>query len=142
MVEVCGYPEESLPSLRWMPSRIPVRDALVAFVPEGTDPPPMPYSSSESRWYPIEGGVRLAIPYDGQAFSGAAFQRHEKFWDHSTCDRCSTRISAMTLCYVTEHDTYVGLCVKCYGSLVASKLGTTRALLWRLKQLVGFEDPA
>src|SRR5215471_13950102 len=100
MTEVCGIAFESLPSLAWMPSRIPIRDALVAFVANGDEPPPLPYPSSESRWYPVQGGHRLAIPYDGKPFNSDAFQLEEKLWDHTTCDNCVKRIPAMTLCYV------------------------------------------
>src|SRR5690349_5323016 len=127
MVEVCGIPEEALPSLRWMPSRIPVRDALVVFVPDGVAPPAQPYESSESRWYPVQGGHRLAIPYDGQQLKESAFQLQEKLWDHTTCDWCVNRIPAMTLCYVTESGAYIGLCVNCYATLVGKKVGPLRA---------------
>src|SRR5262249_1545060 len=102
MVEVRGVAIESLPSLSCIPSPIPIRDALVAFVPEGAAPPAMPYESGESRWYPVDGGHRLAIPYDGQPLSESVFQVQKKLWDHTTCDRCAKHIPAMTLCYVTE----------------------------------------
>jgi hypothetical protein len=142
MVEVCGVSVETLPSLDWMPSRIPVRDALVVFVADGTAPPPQPYASSESRWYPVEGGHRLAIPYDGQPLKDSAFQLQEKLWDHTTCDRCVKRISAMTLCYVTGSGTYIGLCVDCYEMLVGRKVGLLRSLIWRMTRLFGSEDAA
>jgi hypothetical protein len=142
MVEVCGIALEMLPSLNWMPSRIPIRDALVVFVAEGADPPPLPYESSESRWYPVQGGHRLAIPYDGQPLKESAFQLQEKLWDHTTCDRCVRHIPAMTLCYVTESGTYIGLCFDCYETLVARKVGPMRSMIWRMKRLLGNDDAA
>lgn len=142
MIDVCGIALDKLPSLKWMPSRIPIRHALVAFVAEGAEPPPLPYASGESRWYPVPGGHRLAIPYDGQSLKDSPFHVEKGLWDHSTCDYCSKRIAAMTLCYVTERGTYVGLCVDCYGTLVGSKVGPVRSLIWRIKQLVGSDDAA
>jgi hypothetical protein len=142
VVEVRGIPLETLPSLDWMPSRIPVRDALVVFVAEGTAPPPQPYECSESRWYPVQGGHRLAIPYDGQPIGDSAFKLQEKLWDHTTCDRCMQRIAAMTLCYVTESSPYVDLCVDCYEMLVARKVGLLRSSIWRIKRLFGSEEAA
>lgn len=125
-----------------MPSRIPIRDALVVFVAEGGDPPPLPYESGESRWYLVQGGLRLAIPYDGRPIKDSRFQIEKGLWDHSTCDCCSNRIPAMTLCYVTEHGTYVELCVDCYETLVGAKVGPMRSLIWRIKRLVGSDDAA
>lgn len=142
MVEVRGIPVETLPSLGWMPSRIPVRDALVVFVADGTAPPPQPFASSESRWFPVDGGHRLAIPYDGQRYEDSGFQLHEKLWDHTTCDRCVKRIPAMTLCYVTKSGTYIDLCVDCYKVLVGRRVGLLRSLIWRMKRLFGSEDAA
>lgn len=142
MADIRGIPLDKLPFLNWMPSRIPIRDALVAFVAEGVEPPPLPYESGESRWYPVQGGHRLAIPYDGQPLKDSPFQVEEGLWDHSTCDRCSNRIAAMTLCYVTERGTYVGLCVDCYEMLVGTKVGPMRFLIWRIKRLVGSDDAA
>lgn len=142
MGEVCGIAVDALPSLRWTPSRIPIRDALVVFVPEGAEPPPLPYSSGESRWYPVQGGLRLAIPYEGQPLKDSPFQVEERLWDHSTCDYCSKIIPAMTLCYVTESGIYVGLCVNCYATLVGTRVGPMRSLIWQIKRLVGSDDAA
>ena len=142
MIDICGVPIEKLPSLKWMPSRIPIRDAAVVFVAEGAMPPPLPYESGESRWYPVQGGHRLAIPYDGQPLEGSLFDVQKKLWDHTTCDYCSRRIPAMTLCYVTESGTYLELCVDCYGALVGTRVGLRRSLVWRMKMLIGSDDAA
>lgn len=142
MADISGIPLDKLPSLNWMPSRIPIRDALVAFVADGVEPPQLPYESGERRWYPVQGGLRLAIPYDGQPIKDSPFQIEKGLWDHSTCDCCSNRIEAMTLCYITERGTYVGLCVDCYETLVGTKVSPMRSLIWRIKRLVGSDDAA
>lgn len=142
MSEVCGYQHEELPSLGWMPSRIPVRDALVAFVAENAPPPELPYESGESRWFPVSGGLRLAIPYDGQSFDPSIFHVEKGLWDHTTCANCSVRVASMTLCYVTERGNYVEFCVNCYSNLVVAKLPMSRKLIWRIKRLFGNEDSA
>ena len=126
-----------LPSLKWMPSRIPVRDALVAFVPEETKPPEPPFSSGETRWYPVPGGLRKVVPYDGQPIDAPEFHFEKGLWDHTTCDCCNARIAAMELCYVTARGQYEALCIICYKKHVVAKVGTIRALIWKLKHMVG-----
>ena len=37
---------------------------------------------------------------------------------------------------------YVGLCVDCYKTLVVSKVGPVRSVIWRIKRLMGNEDAA
>jgi hypothetical protein len=127
-----------LPSLAWMPSRIPVRDALVAFVPDNVAPPDAPFSTGEIRWYPLpSGGLRMVVPYDGQPYIAPALHLEKGFWDHTTCDSCTARIEAMELCYVTSPgQEYDALCLACYKTYVVSKLGAVRALLWHAKRLV------
>lgn len=127
----------NLASLEWMPSRIPVRDALVAFVPDQASPPEPPYNSGETRWYPMSGGLRMVLPYDGQPISAPHFHIEKSLWDHTTCDSCRARIEAMELCYVTVRGDYVGLCLACYKNHVVVKKSALRALVWRLRHWIG-----
>jgi hypothetical protein len=134
--------DDQLPLLDWMPSRVPARDALIAFIPDNETPPDAPYDSGETRWYPVAGGLRMAVPYDGQPFSSPRFQVGKGFWDHTTCDRCKARIEAMELCYVTPHGHYIGLCLACYNKKVVARLGSFRSLAWRLKGWFGLHAAA
>ena len=105
-----------LPFCDWMPSRIPIRDALVATIAPGVEfPRKLVPPGSEQRWYPQQnGGLQLMVPYDGGPFDASLFQIETGAWDHTTCDVCVARIPGMILCYVTTSDPYVGLCAKCY----------------------------
>lgn len=133
---------DELPSLKWMPSRIPVRDALAAFVKDGTKPPQYPFRAQEERYYPCDGGFRIVLPYDGQALDISGFEIVKGFWDHTTCDWCGNRIDAMELCFVTAAGAYVALCGPCYSKHVVAKLGVTRWLLWHIKRTVGIRTAA
>jgi len=124
--------DEELAELRrveWMQSRIPVLDALRTFhpgvKPDGTDFDPVLTNElrrwHEARWYPIEGGFRVLVPHDGRSFDAARFSVEVGAWDHSTCDNCNARIPAMTLCWVTRRDPYVGLCEACYTREISRK---------------------
>ena len=108
---------QQLPTLAWMPSRIPKRKALVTFVPEGAEcPEPVRAAADErpSRWYPDSGGCRVLILYEGGPYDSAAFSVEPEAWDHESCDVCDTRIPPMTLCHVTERGYYIALCESCY----------------------------
>ena len=95
---------KELRSLTWMPSRIPVLDALTTSAPKGGLPKGDIPQSYEQRWYPQQDDtVRLLIPYNGQEFDPKIFHIEPNAWDHTTCDHCNTRIPAMTLCYVTKN---------------------------------------
>ena len=129
----------NLPILSWMPSRIPMRDALVAFVPagvklaEGVIP-----SCYEQRWYPQQDNtLRLLVLYSGGDFDSSLFHIEPKAWDHTTCDLCVTRIPAMTVCYVTKFDPYVGLCSGCYRKYIVHKVNVGRLVLWYVKRMLG-----
>jgi hypothetical protein len=66
---------EDLPTRQWMPSRIPVRDALaakfVAGVHVSDDRLPKAY---EARRYPeSDGGLTLRVPYDGGPYDESLF---------------------------------------------------------------------
>ena len=120
----------------WMPSRIPVRDALVAIFAanEKPDQTKLP-NTSETRWYPQDDGtVRFLAPYDDGPYDKQMFHVEPKGWDHTSCDFCNSGIEAMTLCYVTVRNPYFQLCLKCYSTEVANKLSFVRNLVWRLRQ--------
>jgi hypothetical protein len=143
---------DKLSSYDWMPSRIPVRDALAAVVskniqlPKDQIPP-----SHEQRWYPLEdGSLKLLVPYENQPFDPTIFHIEERALDHTTCDVCSVHIPAMTLCYVTKPpwlshhvppDPYVDVCANCYETHVINRRGVVRRILWKAKRLIGIDGP-
>ena len=108
----------------WMHSRIPALDALVAFVPTGEKPDPALSTAAQaagsSRWYPLEGGHRLVLRYEGGPYDQSLFTVEPGAWDHEHCDRCGANIPAMTLCWVTERDPYVLLCVDCHKAVMVT----------------------
>ncbi|HVU07435.1 MAG TPA: hypothetical protein VHG89_02700 [Verrucomicrobiae bacterium] len=115
-----------LPAYHWMPSRIPLRDALAAFVPNASKPEPIMEEMSkrcgESVWYVVEGGHRVLFLYDGGTFDNSRFTLEPKAWDHEHCSVCQEHIPAMTLCYVTKpQQPYILLCSVCYERYVTSK---------------------
>ena len=114
----------------WMPSRIPARDALSRFVPEGSGPDPLIAEAEKpvgcSRWYPVEGGHRVLILYEGQPYDPKMFSIERGVWDHEHCDSCGERIGPMELCYVTEPDEpYFLLCAACFAKEVSSRQSST-----------------
>jgi hypothetical protein len=130
---------DQLAALPWMPSRIPVLDALTTLIPKGAEvaaehiPP-----TYEQRWYPQEdGSLRLRIPYNGGPFDNSFFQIMPGGWDHTTCDLCTVHIPAMTLCYVTRSGRYVGLCAQCYSRSIVTRVGLIRGLVWKAKRMLG-----
>jgi len=130
---------EDLPTRQWMPSRIPVREALTAKFAAGVrvsdDRIPNAY---EARWYPeSDGGLTVRVPYDGGPYYESLFAIEPGGWDHTTCDNCTAHIPAMTLCYVTAGGSYIGLCVSCYRTLVVAKTILSRRALWHLRRLFG-----
>jgi hypothetical protein len=115
-----------LPAYQWMLSRIPLRDALTAFVPDAAAPEPIMEEMSkrcgESVWYNVEGGHRVLFLYDGGPFDASRFTLEPKAWDHEHCAVCSAHIPAMTICHVTKPgQPYFSLCVSCYESHVIAK---------------------
>lgn len=115
-----------LPAYRWMPSRIPLRDALSTFVPDAPQSEPiineMSRRSGQSVWFPVEGGHRVLFLYDGEAFDASRFTLEPKAWDYNDCSVCGDHIPAMTPCQVTEPgEPYVLLCATCYQSYIAGK---------------------
>ena len=115
-----------LPAFHWMPSRIPLRDALTTFVPEALEPEPIIAEMSsrcrESVWFQVKGGQRVLFLYDGGAFDPSRFTVEPKVWDYDECAICGERIPSMTLCHVTKpQQPYVLLCERCYERHVFSK---------------------
>lgn len=121
--------EEELSKLstyQWMPSRIPLRDALSTFVTDGPEPEPvieeMSKRGRESVWYIVEGGHRVLFLHDGGEFDANRFILEPKAWDHEHCAVCSEHMPAMTLCHVTKPgEPYFSLCVSCYEKHVTGK---------------------
>jgi hypothetical protein len=115
-----------LPRFSWMESRIPAVDALAAFVPDGSKPDPVVTEMQErigsSRWFPVEGGHRVLMPYEGGEYDSSRFTVERDAWDHEHCGACGERIPPMTLCHVTEPEQpYILLCATCFEQHVASK---------------------
>lgn len=127
---------EEWPSLQWMPSRIPMQDALVAFFPKDVMTIEPPRLVHEIRYYEVPDGLILVCPYDGGSFDSSIFHIESGIWD-TTCDYCDKCIPAMTLCYVTRHDDFQALCVCCYKKQVVLKLPLYRTIFWRLKHSLG-----
>ena len=122
-----------LPKYPWMESRIPARDALSTFVPDAPAPEPVIAEMQEraggSRWFPVQGGHRVLMPFDGGSYDASRFTIESGAWDHEHCETCGERISAMVLCHVTAPEQpYVLLCAVCFQQHVASK----RRPWWRL----------
>ena len=122
--------DEELADLRrveWMPSRIPVLDALQTFHPGlGSDDADLDPGLTnelrrwpEARWHPIESGFRVSVPNNGRPFDHERFGVETGGWNHSHCDNCGTHIPAMTLLWVTRYDPYVQFCVDCYAKHIS-----------------------
>jgi hypothetical protein len=105
-------------ALEFFPSRIPAQDALAAFVPTDQRPAPEVEAaaarSGASRWYPVDGGHRVLILYQGGPYSPRHFELLKGGWDHEHCSRCRDRVPPMTLCWVTYEDPFVLLDETCY----------------------------
>jgi hypothetical protein len=108
----------SLNKLQFMPSRIPALDALATFVPTGNEGDPVVTAATGragfSRWFPVSGGHRLLVPFEGGEYDTQRFTIESKAWDHETCKVCRSSIPAMTLCWVAQSGAYIILCQSCY----------------------------
>ena len=109
---------EEFRKLSFMPSRIPKLDALEGFVPIDGRPDAeiqeLTSRTGQSRWYPVEGGHRVLILYEGGPFNDTRFTLVKGAWDHEHCSRCGDTIEPMTLCWVTRSGRHVLLDEKCY----------------------------
>ena len=107
--------------LRFMRTRIPAQDALEVFVPDGAPPDgeiqALQSKTGQSRWYPVEGGHRVLILYQGGAYNAERFALAKGAWDHEHCSRCGTTIAPMTLCWVTEAGRFVLLDDACHETV-------------------------
>lgn len=113
-----------LPKYPWMESRIPARDALSTFLPDDYAPDPefekVQERAGGSRWFPVQGGHRVLMPFDGGSYDSSRFTIESCAWDHEHCDVCLDHIPAMTLCHVTEPEQpYILLCSGCFAEHVA-----------------------
>jgi len=110
--------------LSFMKSRLPALDALSTFVPEGEEDAPDLQAAINakgfSRWFPVDGGQVVLIPYEGQEFDQERFKIEGGAWDHEHCKVCSADIEPMTPCWVTESGPYVILCSPCHDKLEAT----------------------
>jgi len=96
-------------------------DALATFIPEGTNPNESVQRTIAkvgfSRWYPVAGGQKVLVPYEGGPFDSTVFSIEKGAWDHETCKVCRGRIPAMTLCWVTKEGPYIILCEQCKAKM-------------------------
>ncbi len=109
---------DQLRTLKFMPSRIPALDALEIFVPtdivEDAELSELRSRTGQSRWYPVEGGHRVHILYEGGPYNASRFKLLSGAWDHEHCTRCGATIPTMTLRWVTVEDPYVLLDEACH----------------------------
>jgi hypothetical protein len=109
-------------AFRFMQSRIPALDALAAFVPHGQEKDSVVEAATKlkgcARWFPVDGGHKVLIPYEGQEYDQAQFAVEKQAWDHEHCKACGADIDPMTLCWVTEPGSpFVILCTSCHDEL-------------------------
>lgn len=85
------------------PYTFPGTHAAVVFVPEGQKPSQeldkILSRSSQQRWYPMEGGFDVKVPWHFCKGDEQLFRREEWGWDHEHCDFCNAhvRISARAM---------------------------------------------
>jgi hypothetical protein len=115
---------EQLRQMKFMPSRIPALDALEVFVPNDSphddELAELQSRTGQSRWYPVEGGHRVLILYEGGSYNTQRFKLLSGAWDHEHCSHCGVSIPPMTLCWVTEEGPYVLLDEGCYQQAFGS----------------------
>jgi hypothetical protein len=108
-------------SLSFMQSRIPALDALSTFVPTGQEEDPETRqalaSRGFSRWFPVAGGHKVLVPYEGGEFDANRFTIEKDAWDHEHCKVCGANIEPMTLCWATKSGPYVILCADCHDKM-------------------------
>ena len=102
-------------------TRIPLIDALVAFVPEGQTPAPPVQQQLDTRgyqrWYPTAGGHLIKTPYQGGPVPMEHFRVEPGGWDHDHCDACVTSMKAGTDCWATRETNFKLICDACFNEL-------------------------
>jgi hypothetical protein len=101
--------------------RVPVIDALVAFVATGGKPAPAVQEQidarGQSRWYPAAGGSFVKMPYQGDPVPMEYFRVEPGGWDHEHCDQCGGRIEVHGECWITSDADFGLICDSCYRKL-------------------------
>jgi hypothetical protein len=104
-------------------SRIPALDALEVFVPTGQENDDVikevTSRTGSSRWFPVSGGHRVLILYEGGGYDSRRFTLIKGAWDHEHCTRCRDQIKPMTLCWVTEIVPCIILCEECHRLIIS-----------------------
>jgi hypothetical protein len=99
----------------------PVIDALVSFVPDGQDPPQQLQDQLDqrghARWYPVEGGHRVKMPFQGADPPPGPFEIERGGWDHDHCDNCNANIHVGEEFWKTMDEDFAVFCTSCYGKL-------------------------
>ena len=114
--------DDELRALHFSESRISCLEGLEAFVSDGAPPTAGVQAALDhagySRWYPVAGGHRVLIRYEGAwPFAADELVRRPGAWDHEHCDRCGETIPPMTLCWASVADPLILLCTDCRSTL-------------------------
>lgn len=113
--------DEDLQRLKFVRSRVPLRDALETFVPSGSpqdaELQALQSRTGQTRWYPVQGGHRVLILYLGGPYDTQRFSLVKGAWDHEHCSRCRAQIEAMATCWVTESGDFAILDEDCHTGL-------------------------
>jgi len=125
MTDPSGRQEDVFQKLRaemFEETTFPGMDALVALVPKDQDTPSEVKQAADdagaSRWYPSEGGWKVACPYTGQDFNPDLFTIEKGGWEHEHCDGCQGTLSVGDLCWVAEtQDECFVVCDNCHKKL-------------------------
>lgn len=107
--------------LTFHPSRIPALDALSAFVSDDVLDSIFQETAARigsSRWYPVQGGHRVLILYEGGPYDPDRFTVEKGAWDHEHCNHCGNQIAPMTLCWVTTDGLHIILCASCHNKVL------------------------
>jgi hypothetical protein len=114
---------------------MPLVDALVAFVPDGTQPSAELQEQLDqrdhSRWYPEHGGHQVKMPFQGDEPPSGSFEIERGGWDHDHCDQCNASVRAGEYCWVTRDAQFSLLCDACYEELGPGGLLAAAQRLWK-----------
>jgi hypothetical protein len=96
-------------------------DALVTFVPNGRDPSPLLQDQislrGHCRWYPVEGGHLVKMPFQGTEPPDSSFRVEPKGWDHDHCDSCEADVIAGDVVWCNTDANFGMICSACYDRL-------------------------